>query len=41
MDFAIDQQTFLQGYLPVIFLVNYIRYGIIPSQETVFTGPIS
>jgi len=39
MDFAIDQQPFLQGYLPVAFLANYIRYGIIPSQETVFTGP--
>jgi simple sugar transport system substrate-binding protein len=39
MDFCIDQQPFLQGYLPVVFLVNYIRYGIIPSQDTVFTGP--
>jgi simple sugar transport system substrate-binding protein len=39
MDFAIDQQPFLQGYLPVAFLVNYIKYGVIPSQETVFTGP--
>jgi ABC-type sugar transport system substrate-binding protein len=39
IDFAIDQQPFLQGYLPIVFLVNYLRYGIIPSQETVFTGP--
>src|SRR6266550_1993881 len=39
IDFAIDQQPFLQGYLPVVFLVNYIRYGIIPSQDTIFTGP--
>ena len=39
IDFAIDQQPFLQGYLPVIFIVNYIKYGIIPSQDTVFTGP--
>ena len=39
MDFAIDQQPFLQGYLPVAFLANYIRYGVILSQETVFTGP--
>ncbi|HZC35681.1 MAG TPA: sugar ABC transporter substrate-binding protein, partial [Chthoniobacterales bacterium] len=39
MDFAIDQQPFLQGWLPVAFLVNYIKYGVIPSQETVFTGP--
>jgi simple sugar transport system substrate-binding protein len=39
IDFAIDQQPFLQGYLPVVFLVNYIKYGIIPSQDTIFTGP--
>jgi simple sugar transport system substrate-binding protein len=39
IDFAIDQQPFLQGYLPVVFLVNYIKYGIVPSQDTVFTGP--
>jgi len=39
IDFAIDQQPFLQGYLPVVFLVNFIRYGVIPSQDTVFTGP--
>jgi simple sugar transport system substrate-binding protein len=39
MDFCIDQQPFLQGYLPVLFLVKYIKYGVIPSQETVFTGP--
>jgi simple sugar transport system substrate-binding protein len=39
MDFAIDQQPFLQGYLPVTFLANYIKYGVIPSQDTVFTGP--
>ena len=34
-----DELVFLQGYLPVVFLVNYLKYGIIPSQETVFTGP--
>src|SRR5215469_11148430 len=28
MDFAIDQQQFLQGYLPIIFLDNYIKYGL-------------
>jgi simple sugar transport system substrate-binding protein len=39
IDFAIDQQPFLQGYLPVVFLVNYIKYGILPSQDTIFTGP--
>ena len=29
--FAIDQQQFLQGYLPVVFLANYAKYGLIPG----------
>lgn len=36
--FAIDQQQFLQGYLPVVFLTNYIQYGLAPAAE-VPTGP--
>ena len=36
--FAIDQQQFLQGYLPVVFLTNYIQYGVTPVNE-VATGP--
>jgi simple sugar transport system substrate-binding protein len=36
--FAIDQQQFLQGYLPVQFLVDYIQYGTTPIG-TVKTGP--
>jgi simple sugar transport system substrate-binding protein len=36
--FAIDQQQFLQGYLPVIFLANYARYGLIPGGN-VPSGP--
>ncbi|QYJ14996.1 hypothetical protein Rxycam_00807 [Rubrobacter xylanophilus DSM 9941] len=36
--FAIDQQPFLQGYLPVVFLTNYIQYGVTPVNE-VPTGP--
>jgi simple sugar transport system substrate-binding protein len=36
--FAIDQQPFLQGYLPVVFLTNYARYGVIPSNH-VNSGP--
>jgi len=36
--FAIDQQQFLQGYLPVIFLANYAKYGLIPGGN-VPSGP--
>ena len=35
---AIDQQPYLQGYLPVAFLVKYVKYGIIPANN-VNTGP--
>jgi simple sugar transport system substrate-binding protein len=36
--FAIDQQPFLQGYLPVEFLTTYAQYGVSPVNE-VATGP--
>lgn len=36
--FAIDQQQFLQGYLPIVFLTNYVQYGLTPATE-VPTGP--
>jgi len=36
--FAIDQQPFLQGYLPVVLLTNYVRYGVIPSGN-INSGP--
>jgi simple sugar transport system substrate-binding protein len=36
--FAIDQQQYLQGYLPVEFLVERIRIGISPTG-LVLTGP--
>jgi simple sugar transport system substrate-binding protein len=39
MDFAIDQQQFLQGYLPVIFLANYVKYGLLIATNSVPTGP--
>ncbi len=35
---AIDQQPYLQGYLPVSFLTAYARYGVIPANN-VNTGP--
>lgn len=30
-----DQQGFLQGYLPVVLLVNYIENGVLPTGEGV------
>ncbi|OBZ95599.1 LacI family transcriptional regulator [Pararhizobium polonicum] len=36
--FAIDQQQFLQGYLPVVFLANDAKYGLIPGGN-VPSGP--
>jgi len=33
--FAIDQQPYLQGYLPVVMLANRARYGLLPSQGDV------
>lgn len=39
MDFAIDQQQYLQGYLPIVFLTLYKRYGLLPANDVVLTGP--
>ena len=40
MLFAIDQQQFLQGYLPIVFLTYYNLYGLIPGGgQPVLTGP--
>ena len=40
MEFAIDQQPYLQGYLPVVFLAERARYGLFPAQgQVVPTGP--
>jgi simple sugar transport system substrate-binding protein len=40
IDFAVDQQPFLQGYLPIVFLAEYGRYGLIPARGTLVpTGP--
>jgi simple sugar transport system substrate-binding protein len=38
MMFAIDQQQYLQGYLPIAFLTLYKKYGLMPAG-TVMTGP--
>jgi simple sugar transport system substrate-binding protein len=36
--FAIDQQQFLQGYLPVVFLALHADYGLVPGGD-VPSGP--
>ena len=36
--FAIDQQQFLQGYLPVVFLALHAEFGLIPGGD-VPSGP--
>jgi simple sugar transport system substrate-binding protein len=36
--FAIDQQQYLQGYLPIVFLTQYKKYGVVPTG-VVQTGP--
>jgi simple sugar transport system substrate-binding protein len=38
--FAIDQQAYLQGYLPIVMLGQLARYGLFAAQgEVVPTGP--
>ncbi len=39
MSFALDQQQWLQGYLPVVFLANYAKYGSILQNGLILTGP--
>jgi simple sugar transport system substrate-binding protein len=39
LEFAIDQQQWLQGYLPVVLLGNYVRYGAIIQNNLILTGP--
>lgn len=36
--FALDQQQYLMGYLPVTYIYNYVRYLVSPVGR-VFTGP--
>jgi len=38
--FAIDQQQYLQGYLPIVFLTKYLETGTLPGGgEAIATGP--
>jgi len=42
MDFAIDQQQFLQGYLPIVILTNYVETLNLPTGDgtgLIMTGP--
>jgi simple sugar transport system substrate-binding protein len=37
---AIDQQAYLQGYLPVLLLAQRVRFGLFPARGDVLaTGP--
>jgi simple sugar transport system substrate-binding protein len=38
IEFAVDQQQYLQGYLPIVFIANQVRYGVMPVG-LVQTGP--
>jgi simple sugar transport system substrate-binding protein len=38
--FAVDQQQYLQGYLPIVLLVKYLEIGTMPGgDEVIRTGP--
>lgn len=37
--FAIDQQQYLQGYLAIVLLDQYVRNGLLPAAEAIPTGP--
>jgi simple sugar transport system substrate-binding protein len=39
VDFAIDQQQYLEGYMPVVILNNYIKFSIAPVDTFFRTGP--
>ena len=38
IEWGIDQQPFLQAYLPVVILTNYHRYGVLPGNN-INAGP--
>lgn len=38
INFAIDQQQYLQGYLPVVALTLHARYGLLPGGD-ILSGP--
>lgn len=38
IEFALDQQQFLQGYMPLIALHHYTQFELLPSED-IATGP--
>ena len=38
--FSFDAQQYLMGYLPVILLTQYARYGVLPTMN-IYTGPMA
>ena len=34
-----DQQPYLQGYLSTVVLTNRIRYGLVPANRLLESGP--
>jgi len=36
--FTVTQQQYLQGYLPIVWLYLYNRYGFLPAND-ILTGP--
>jgi simple sugar transport system substrate-binding protein len=37
--FAVEHQQYLHGYLSIVLLTNYIRYGLMPTNKLIETGP--
>ena len=38
IDFAIDQQQYLQGYMPIVVLTQMAKYGVLQSGD-INSGP--
>lgn len=38
IEFALDQQQFLQGYMPLVVMHNYTQFELLPSED-IATGP--
>jgi simple sugar transport system substrate-binding protein len=40
IEFAVDQQPYLQGYMPILLLTELARHGLFPAQgDVIATGP--
>lgn len=37
--FAVDPQAFLQGYLSTVLITNQVRYGLLPANRLIESGP--